>query len=115
MANKKYYDRIHNVASSENSEFSQSTSKVRSYNKKDRCNEQHNIDSDIVNTTTNHVLQSIRDHIASSTVIKRFNKDIAKKLRTNRKTVNPPLSVIAPCESCNYLFKNLHYQPLSHT
>ena len=60
------------------------------------------------------MLRSICEHKASAAVIKRFNKDIAKKLGANRKTVNPPLSIIAPNESCQSIFKNLHYQPVNH-
>ena len=115
-ANKKYYDSIHSVDSLETSDYSQSTPNLASYNSKD-CNEQHPIDNDIVNpnSDTDSILQCIRDHIASSAVCNRHNKDIAKKLGSNRKTVNPPLSVIAPSESCHSIFKNMHYQPLNHT
>ena len=60
------------------------------------------------------MLLSIREHKASAAVCKRFNKDIAKKLSANRKTINPPLSIIAPKESCKSIFKNLHYQPVNH-
>ena len=73
------------------------------------------IDNSIIpNNNSNNVLLSIREHKASAAVNKRFNKDIAKKLSANRKTVNPPLSIIAPNESCQSIFKNLHYQPVSH-
>ena len=68
------------------------------------------IDNSIIpNNNSNNVLLSIREHKASAAVSKRFNKDIAKKLSANRKTVNPPLSMIAPNESCQSIFKNLHY------
>ena len=73
------------------------------------------IDNSIIpNNNSNNVLLSIREHKASAAVNKRFNKDIAKKLSANRKTVNPPLSIIAPNESCQSIFKNLQYQPVSH-
>ena len=87
-ANKKYYDSTHNVDSMESLDFSQSRTNLTSYtNKEDCCNEKHAIDNDIVNPYSDKILQRIRDHIASSAVCNRYNKDTAKKLGSNRKTV----------------------------
>ena len=91
-----------------------SSSDIGSCNNDEHYSVKNPIDNSIVNNNSNKVLLSIREHKASAAVSKRFNKDIAKKLSANRKTINPPLSIIAPNESCQSIFKNLHYQPVSH-
>ena len=101
-------------SSNKSIECTPSLSDIGSCNNDKHYSVKNPIDKSIVNNNSNKVLLSIREHKASAVVNKRFNKDIAKKLSANRKTINPPLSVIAPNESCQSIFKNLHYQPVSH-
>ena len=89
-------------------------SDIGSCNNDEHYNVKNSLDNSITNHNSSNVLLSIREHKASAAVTKRFNKDIANKLGANRKTVNPPLSIIAPYESCQSIFKNLHYQPVNH-
>ena len=75
-------------------------SDIGSCNNDEHYNVKNSLDNSITNHNSSNVLLSILEHKASAAVTKRFNKDIAKKLGANRKTVNPPLSIIAPNESC---------------
>ena len=89
-------------------------SDIGSCNNDEHYNVKNSLDNSITNHNSSNVLLSIREHKASAAVTKHFNKDKAKKFGANRKTVNPPLSIIAPNESCQSIFKNLHYQPVNH-
>ena len=35
-------------------------------------------------------------------------------MASHRKTVNPPLKIVAPREACQFIFTNLHKKPVSH-
>ena len=76
------------------------------------CVEQNN--NDVYNCNLNDILKSIRDHKPSAAVFNRYNKDIKKKLASNRRTVKPPLKIIAQSEVCQSIFKNLHTKSIRH-
>ena len=62
------------------------------------CIEENN--KDVYNCNLNDILKSIIDHKPSAAVFNRYNKDIKKKLASNRRTVNPPMKIIASSEVC---------------
>ena len=131
MANKRYYHSIHDQASMEKNadkrlihvkgalnkvvdKVHNSNSQVVTKASTKACNEQDSTDNDAYNCNLNDILKCIRDHKPSAAVFNRYNKDIKKKLASNRRTVNPPLKIIAPSETCQSIFKNLHKKSISH-
>ena len=76
------------------------------------CIEENN--EDVYNCNLNDILKSIIDHKPSAAVFNRYNKDNKKKLASNRRTVNPPMKIIAPSEACQSIFNNLHKKSISH-
>ena len=131
MANKRYYHSIHDQASMEKNadkrlihlkgalnkvvdKVHNSNSQVVTKASTKACNEQDSTDNDAYNCNLNDILKCIRDHKPSAAVFNRYNKDIKKKLASNRRTVNPPLKIIAPSEICQSIFKNLHKKSISH-
>ena len=84
-----------------------SNSKVVTETPAKACNEQDFTDNDAHNRNLSDILKSIRNHKPSPAVCNRYNKDIQKKLGSHRKTVNPPLKIIAPNEACQFIFTNL--------
>ena len=130
MRNKQYYDSIQDQDSLERNTaqklvhvkgvLNKVVDKVHNSNSQiitnaptKACNEQDSYDNDVYNCNLSDILKSIRDHKPSAAVCNRYNKDIEKKLASNRRTVNPPLKIIAPSEACQSIFKNLHKKSLS--
>ena len=70
--------------------------------------------NDEYNCNLSDILKSIKDHKPCPAVYNRYNKDVKKKLASNRRTVNPPLKIIAPSEACQSIFKNLHKKSVRH-
>ena len=131
MANKRYYHSIHDQASMEKNadkrlihvkgalnkvvdKVHNSNSQVVTKASAKACNEQDSTDNDAYNCNLNDILKCIRDHKPSAAVFNRYNKDIKKKLASNRRTVSPPLKIIAPSETCQSIFKDLHKKSISH-
>ena len=129
MANKRYYDSIHDQDSLERNtakklvqvkgvlnkvvnKVHNSNSQVVTDTPAKACNEQDSNDNDVHNRNLSDILKSIRSHKPSPAVCNRYNKDIQKKLGSHRKTVNPPLKIVAPHEACQFIFTNLHKKPV---
>ena len=114
--NKQYYDSIRNINTDCSTHKYLANSRIVLDNIVSQTSKKLSnfTDKDTPSHNSNSILQSIREHKASAAVCKRFNKDIEKKLGTNRKSTNAPLNIIAPGDTCQSVFKNMHNQPLSH-
>ena len=129
MTSKRYYDSIQDqdslarnnakklvhvkgVLNTVVDKVHKSNSQLATSTVRETCIEENN--NDAYNCNLNDILKCIRDHKPSAAVFNRYNKDIKKKLASNRRTVNPPLKIIAPSETCQSIFKDLHKKSISH-